>query len=33
MEGSYRTVGVGKSWKIVLKKLGLDHKMYGLHSL
>ena len=33
MEGSCHTLGVGKSLRIVLKELGLDHNMYGFHSL
>ena len=34
MEGSYRTLGVLREIvKDCLKELGLDHKMYGLHSL
>ena len=33
MEGSCHTLGIGKSLRIVLKELGLDHNMYGFHSL
>ena len=33
MEGSCHTLGVGKSLRIVLKELSLDHNMYGFHSL